>query len=94
MPHSRTAKKNVRKNLKRRAQNRAVISDVRTQLKRVRQAVAEKDTANSAALLAAAQRKIDKAAKTHRMHRNKAARLKSRLAAAVHRMGAAPAPKA
>jgi len=83
MAHSRTAKKNIRKAEKRRTANRAAISEIRTQVKRVRALAAQKDAAGAADALRLAQKKLDKAAKNHRIHRNAAARMKSRLAKAV-----------
>ena len=83
MPHSRTAKKNHRKNVKRRAQNRAFMSALRTQLKRVRAAVTAKDSAGALEAYPHAQQLLDKGARSFRIHRNKAARLKSRLSKAI-----------
>jgi small subunit ribosomal protein S20 len=80
MAHSRTAKKNIRKNERRRLANRGRMSALRTQVKRVREALEEKDGAQAQAELPRAQKLLDKAAKAGRMHPNKAARLKSRLA--------------
>ncbi|MHC4959460.1 MAG: 30S ribosomal protein S20 [Planctomycetota bacterium] len=87
MAHSRTAKKNVRQNIKRRARNRAANSAMRTEIKRVEEAVEANDTAAAQAALPQAQKLIDKAAKTHRMHPNKAARAKSQLARAINGLG-------
>lgn len=83
MAHSRTAKKNHRKNVKRRADNRAFMSALRTQLKQVRTAVEAKDSAGALDAYPRAQKLLDKGAKTSRIHRNKAARLKSRLSKAI-----------
>jgi len=80
MAHSRTAKKNIRKNERRRLANRAKTSALRTQVKKVREALADKDAAQAEAQLPQAQKLLDKAAKAGRMHPNKAARLKSRMA--------------
>jgi len=80
MAHSRTAKKNIRKSEKRRVHNRALNAAMRTELKRVRIALAEGDVEAAKASLPRAQKLLDKAAKTNRMHPNKAARTKSRLA--------------
>ena len=83
MAHSRTAKKNHRQNVKRRAQNRAFMSALRTQLKQVRAAVAAKDSAGALEAYPRAQKLLDKGAKASRLHANKAARLKSRLSKAI-----------
>lgn len=89
MAHSRTAKKNIRKNETRRALNKAAVSAMRTQVKRVRAAVAAGDRESAAREFQKAQKLTDKAAKGNRVHKNTAARLKSRLAIAVNRLAAA-----
>ena len=83
MAHSRTAKKAIRQNKKRRAHNRAVSRAMRTQIKRVGMAVEANDGATARNELANAQKALDKAAKSNRIHANKAGRLKSQLAKAV-----------
>jgi small subunit ribosomal protein S20 len=89
MAHSRTARKNIRKNERRRAQNKAVLSAMRSQVRRVRELVLSGDAAAAARELQRAQKLADKAAKRNRIHRNTAARIKSRLARAVGRLPAA-----
>jgi small subunit ribosomal protein S20 len=84
MAHSRTAKKNIRKNEARHERNKAAVAAMRTQLKRVRAAVAAGDREGAAREFAKAQQLADKAAKRNRVHRNTAARIKSRLAVAVN----------
>ena len=83
MAHSRTAKKAVRQNERRRIRNKAATSTMRTQIKKVHAAVAAGD-GTAAAELATAQKLVDKAAKNNRIHHKKAARLKSQLAKAVN----------
>ena len=87
MAHSRTAKKNIRQNERHHERNKAAMSAMRSQIKRVREAVAAKDTAAAQAELPRAQKLVDKCAKTNRIHANKAARLKSSLAKAVAGLG-------
>ena len=87
MAHSRTAKKAIRQNERRRLRNKAANSAMRTQLKKLQEVVAEGDTAAAPAELAKAQKALDKAAKTDRIHPNKAARIKSRLAKKVGGIG-------
>lgn len=86
MAHSRTAQKNIRKSARRRVLNKAANSAMRTAMKKVRQTIEAKDKAAAEALLPEAQKLLDKAAKTHRVHANKAARLKSQLARAIQKM--------
>jgi len=88
MAHSRTAKKAIRQNLKRRIHNRAATAAMRTQIKKLRAAVEANDAKTATAELAQAQKLVDKAAKTNLMHENRAARLKSQLARAVDSIGA------
>jgi small subunit ribosomal protein S20 len=83
MAHSRTAKKAIRQNERRRLHNKAALSAMRTQVKKVRTAVAAGDTAAAVAELPLAQKLLDKAAKANRVHANQAARVKSKLAKAV-----------
>lgn len=87
MAQSRTAKKAIRQNVKRRAHNRALNAAMRTQIKKLRTAVDEGDKAAAASELPRAQKLIDKAAKTRRVHVKKAARMKSQLAKAVDGLG-------
>lgn len=89
MAHSRTAKKNIRKNVARHALNKAAVSAMRTQMKRVRTAVASGDREGAAREFLKATQLADKAAKAHRIHKNTAARIKSRLATAVNTLAAA-----
>jgi small subunit ribosomal protein S20 len=93
MPHTRSAKKNLRKGLKRRLHNRAVIKDIKLQVKAV-VATAEKGSVEEltkAYRLAA--KKLDKAAAKRIVHPNLAARKKSQLARLLHsKKKASPAP--
>jgi small subunit ribosomal protein S20 len=87
MAHSRTAKKAIRQNERRRLHNKAALSAMRTQVKKVRTAVAAGDSAAAVAELPLAQKLLDKAAKGNRVHANQAARVKSKLAKAVQGLG-------
>ena len=84
MPNSPSAKKALRKSLKRRAVNRSNRSALRTDLKKARvsvESVGGETTAEAAAeAVKAAMRHLDKSAGRGLIHKNKAARLKSRLA--------------
>jgi small subunit ribosomal protein S20 len=87
MPHTEHRKKTLRKALKARERNRAVRSAVRSAVKRARAGTGgTKDAAES---LAAAKKRLDKAAKAGVIHPNKASRLKSRLTRAQARAAAA-----
>lgn len=90
MPHTRSAKKNLRKGEKRRLHNRQVIKSIKTQVKKFEQAVA--DGAASDVLQKeynTAAKKLDKAAARKIVHANLAARKKSQLARALHAKAAA-----
>lgn len=81
MPHSKQAKKRNRQSEERRLRNKNVKSRMKTALKRVGK-VADGDRP---AAMAEAMKRIDKAAKTSAIHKNAAARLKSRMARAAAR---------
>ena len=79
MAHSLSAKKRVRQNEKRRTINRARKSQVKTLAKRFDEALTKSDTELASVELKALCRKLDKTAATSTMHKNTAARNKSRL---------------
>ena len=80
MPNTKSAKKRLRQSLERRARNRAVKSSLKTQIKKVHTAVEGGDQAASADEFRGAAKRLDQAAAKGVIHKNKAARLKSRLA--------------
>ena len=98
MPNNVNAEKALRQNIKRRLRNRAATTSLRTVIKKVRVALADPtpDPQVIDSTLRDAVRRLDQAAAKGRIHRNAAARTKSRL---VHqqkkKLGtAAPAPVA
>lgn len=91
MAHSLSAKKRVRQNEKRRTINRSRKSQVKTQIKRFEAALSAGDVDAAGAQLQAVVKKLDKVAATSTMHKNTAARKKSRLA---KRLNALKAKKA
>ncbi len=93
MPNTKSAKKRQKQNLVRRARNKAVTSAVKTQLKKARAAVKAGDLTAGAAESKLAQKKVDQAAAKGVVHRNAAARAKSRLSAALKKAKAAAAGK-
>jgi len=86
MPTSLSAGRRVRQNLKRRARNRAAKSKVKTQISKLLAALESGDVEASRREFRLASQAIDKAAGKGVLHRNTAARRKSRLAAMVHRL--------
>jgi small subunit ribosomal protein S20 len=86
MPHTKSAKKSLRKDEKRRLRNRVTKKAIRVQIKSFTSAIGSDTAADE---LKAAIRKLDKAAAKRVIHPNAAARKKSQLA----RMLAAKAAK-
>lgn len=89
MANIKSAIKRARQNVKRRQHNASARSMYRTYVKNVLKAIetGSKDDARSA--LVKAQSVVDKAAAKNLIHKNKAARIKSRLNARVKAMAAA-----
>ena len=77
MPNNAAAKKRMRQEQKRRLHNRSVKSLVKTQITKAREAVASDADAIEAVRVAVSE--LDRAAKKGVIHRNNAARRKSRL---------------
>jgi small subunit ribosomal protein S20 len=72
----KSQKKRIKTNAKRAERNKAVRSELKTRTKNALRAVGTEDAAASAQL---AQRRLDKAAAKGIIHKNQAARRKSRL---------------
>ncbi|WP_425618644.1 30S ribosomal protein S20 [Anatilimnocola sp. NA78] len=83
MPHTSSAKKRQRQNLKRRATNRATKSLLKTQVRKVTAAATAGDLTAAATEFKTAAQKLDRAAVKGVIHKNAASRKKSRLAAAL-----------
>jgi len=94
MAHSLSAKKRTRQNLKRKLHKQAIKSGIKSQLKKTRVMIAAKGNESektTAKEITAKEAKktitlLDKAVSKGIMHKNKAARLKSRLALAVNKL--------
>ena len=89
MANSIQAKKRARQNEKRRQHNASLRSMVRTYLKKVDAAIVSGDQANAQEAYTAAVPVIDRMADKGIIHKNKAARHKSRLNAKVKALSAA-----
>ena len=87
MPNTASAKKRLRQNEKRRLHNRSAKSDMRTQIRRVRDAVKAGNNEQAQTEFKVAQKKIDQAASKNLIHKNAAARTKSRLVKLVKSAG-------
>jgi small subunit ribosomal protein S20 len=83
MPNTPSAKKRMRQDAVRRTRNRATKSGLRTQLRKVREAITAKDVEKSQAEFRTMVQKLDRAAASKVIHANRAARTKSRLSAAI-----------
>lgn len=79
MANHKSAEKRVRQNTKRNEINRSNRSKLRTQIKKLRSALAASDKNQSTELLTPTVSLIDKAVNKGLIHRNTAARYKSRL---------------
>ncbi len=80
---TKSAVKANRQNIKRREHNRALRSKLRTGLKAIRKALDAKDIDGAKELLKGTQSLVDKMATKGIIHRNTAARYKSRLVARI-----------
>jgi small subunit ribosomal protein S20 len=81
MPNIASARKRHRQNLKRRARNRSVKSELKTEIRQVREAASEGKVEQAETDFRTAVSKLDRAAAKRIIHPNRAARLKSRLSA-------------
>lgn len=79
MPNTRNAKKALRQSQKRRLHNRAQRSALRTVIKKVRLAATGDDPEAAREAFRLAVKRLDQAAAKNLIHKNKAARTKSRL---------------
>lgn len=79
MANHKSAKKRIRQTEKRNAVNRSNRSELRTQIKKLRSALSHSDKAGSTELLNPTVSIIDKAVNKGLIHKNTAARYKSRL---------------
>jgi len=83
----KSAVKNIRKSRKRRDINRARRSALRTQIKKMRVLLDKKNGTDARKALPTALSTIDRAVSKGVLHKNTAARYKSRLAARLNKAG-------
>ncbi|WP_297462703.1 30S ribosomal protein S20 [Ferrovum sp.] len=88
MANSAQAEKRARQAQAQRAHNMSLRSTLRTAIKKVRKAVLEGDKAAAQTVFQAATSTIDRISDKKIIHKNSAARTKSRLSAAVKGMSA------
>lgn len=87
MANTKSAKKSIKVQERRRARNQMVKTRVRSTFKRANQAVADEKTEQASADVTAAISEIDKAVAKGIIHRNTAARKKSRLMKKLNALG-------
>lgn len=88
MAQSLSAQKRVKQNVKRKAINRARKSQIKTQMKRYEDAIDKGDIEAANEHFRLITKKLDKAAATSTMHKNTAAREKSRLSKKLNNLKA------
>ncbi len=93
MPTTKSAAKRLRQNTVQRTRNRSLKRDLRTRCKRVASTVSEGDVQQAETEFRDTAKKLDQAAAKGAIHRNAAARLKSRLSARIKAAKAKAAPK-
>lgn len=79
MPNTKSAKKRLRQSLERRTRNRAVKSTIKTQIRKVTDAISGQNLEQGLTEFRLATKKLDRAASHGVIHKNAAARVKSRL---------------
>ncbi|MGB7345385.1 MAG: 30S ribosomal protein S20 [Pirellulaceae bacterium] len=87
MPNNASSKKRLRQNEKLRVRNKAVKTNMRSQVRAVRAAAEAGDAEKAQAEFRLACKKLDRAAAKNLIHKNAAARSKSRLSAVVKAAG-------
>jgi len=91
MAHSLSAKKRVRQNVKNRSRNRWRKRRIKDQVKQFLRAVHDGDAERAAEEYRQTTKTLDKIAATGTIHKNTAARRKSRLAKRLNRLSGAQA---
>ena len=94
MPHSASAKKRHRQNLRDRERNRQAKTVIKNSIRKVLEAVSAGDATLAREQLKGAAKTADRAAAKGTIHKNRAARIKSRLSARVKGVSGAAAPAA
>jgi small subunit ribosomal protein S20 len=87
MPSHKSSEKRMRQEAVRNQRNRSNSSALRTQIKKLRTAIADGDAEKSRELLTPTASLIDKSVQKGVIHRNAAARYKSRLTKQVTKVG-------
>ena len=83
MPNTKSAKKRLRQNIKRRERNRYYVRRMKTEAKKVLMAVEEKNLELAKEQLKVAMKWIQRASARGAIHKNEASRRQSKIAKAV-----------
>ena len=94
MAHTKSARKRIRQDEKRRVRNQSVKTRVRSLTKKFRASLNESDSDQTAKALKEAIQALDKAASKGIMHSKTASRKIGRLSRAAHKKTSAKAPEA
>ncbi|MBI3232349.1 MAG: 30S ribosomal protein S20 [Candidatus Doudnabacteria bacterium] len=89
MPNTKSAIKAMRQSIKRHSRNLVKKNTYKKAVKKVRKLIIAGKKSEAAKALSQAFKALDKAAKTHVLHKNTASRLKSRLAKAIAKIKSA-----
>ena len=89
MAHSLSAKKRIRQNAKRRARNRARKSELKGEVRKLTDAIHVQKIEEAQQQLRRVVKKIDQIAAKGTLHKNTAARKKSRLSKRLNKLSAA-----
>ena len=92
MPNTESAKRAMRKAERRRVRNKSQRSALKTLVKKVRATATAGEGDASKEALEVVIKRLDQAAAKHLIHKNKAARTKSRLTKMVNKKAAATKP--
>jgi small subunit ribosomal protein S20 len=91
MPHNQSAKKRLRQNEERRVRNKDRLTELKTIRKQLTRAINDGQKDKVDGIYRQLTKRVDQAAALSTVHKNTAARVKSRLAAKVHAFLNAPA---
>ncbi|MEA2553757.1 MAG: small subunit ribosomal protein [Fimbriimonadaceae bacterium] len=90
MANTRSSKKDLRRTAKKRVRNQQTRTSLKTFMKKVRTAAASGDASGAKEALGTAASAIDKAKQRGIIHKNQAARRKSRAAKAANKIATTP----
>ena len=91
MPHNLSAKKRLRQNEVRRLRNKARASELKTIRKKLLRAIHDGQKQDAESLYKDLSKRLDQAASVRTIHKNAAARTKSRIALKIQALATKPA---